>query len=180
MWGKMACLVGAHDWSEWEVRDPDRPSEQVRACARCGLMKTNAAPAPNAWRKHLLPNSTSKVQASAVSDSNQHRVGSLGARGNSFDDTGAEAKAAATVPQHADAGSVTLRAVPRSRCKLTVAGRSAAGESHAAFSSARSCPPCRNAVITGPTSCALSSRTRCPPPLTVCSRADGISLAIVR
>ena len=52
--------------------------------------------------------------------------------------------------------------------------------SHAAFSSARSCPRCRNEVITGPTSCALSSRTRCPPPLTVCSRADGISLAIVR
>ena len=64
--------------------------------------------------------------------------------------------------------------------ELIAAGRSIAGESHAAFSSARSCPRCRNEVITGPTSCALSSRTRCPPPLTVCNRADGISLAIVR
>ena len=30
----------------------------------------------------------------------------------------------------------------------------------------RSCAPCRNAVMTGPTSCALSSRARCPPPFT--------------
>ena len=57
-----------------------------------------------------------------------------------------------------------------------VLSRTAVEGSHAAFSSIRLSPPCRNAVISGPTSCALSSRTRCPPPLTVCSRADGISL----
>ena len=35
MWGNMACLSGAHDWSDWEVRDPEQPGEQVRTCARC-------------------------------------------------------------------------------------------------------------------------------------------------
>jgi hypothetical protein len=33
LWGKVACLAGAHDWSDWEVRDPDRPGEQVRMSA---------------------------------------------------------------------------------------------------------------------------------------------------
>ena len=33
--GNMACLAGIHHWSDWEVRDPQRPSEQVRTCARC-------------------------------------------------------------------------------------------------------------------------------------------------
>ena len=42
---------GAHDWSDWQVQDPDRPSEQVRICARCSRMKTNAAQAPDAWKK---------------------------------------------------------------------------------------------------------------------------------
>src|SRR5262249_2887378 len=31
----MACLAGAHDWSDWEVRDPEQPWEQIRTCARC-------------------------------------------------------------------------------------------------------------------------------------------------
>jgi len=54
MWGKMACLVGVHDWSEWEVRDPDQPDDQVRTCARCGRMKSNAAPVPfKAWKMPL-------------------------------------------------------------------------------------------------------------------------------
>ena len=35
MWGNMACLVGIHHWSDWEVQDPQRPSEQVRTCAHC-------------------------------------------------------------------------------------------------------------------------------------------------
>jgi hypothetical protein len=35
MRGNMACLVGIHQWSYWEVQDPQRPSEQVRTCARC-------------------------------------------------------------------------------------------------------------------------------------------------
>jgi tRNA U38,U39,U40 pseudouridine synthase TruA len=40
MWGdhmrsNVVCLVGAHDWSGWEVLDPQRPAEQVRTCARC-------------------------------------------------------------------------------------------------------------------------------------------------
>ena len=44
LWRIAACVVGAHDWSDWEIRDPDRPSEPVRTCARCGRMKSNAAP----------------------------------------------------------------------------------------------------------------------------------------
>src|SRR6516162_10015874 len=35
MWNNMACLAGAHAWSDWEVRDPEQPWEQVRTCARC-------------------------------------------------------------------------------------------------------------------------------------------------
>ena len=35
MWGNMACLVGMHHWSGWEVQDPQRPSEQVRTCPHC-------------------------------------------------------------------------------------------------------------------------------------------------
>ena len=35
MLGKVDCLVGIHHWSDWEVQDPQRPSEQVRSCARC-------------------------------------------------------------------------------------------------------------------------------------------------
>ena len=35
MRGNMACLAGAHDWSDWEVSDPEQPGEQVRICARC-------------------------------------------------------------------------------------------------------------------------------------------------
>jgi hypothetical protein len=54
LWGAAACLAGAHAWSEWEVRDPDDPSEQVRTCARCGRMKSDAAPAPiKAWKMPL-------------------------------------------------------------------------------------------------------------------------------
>ena len=50
LWGNAACLV-RHDWSDWKVRDPDRPGEQVRICSRCGRMKTNAAPVPiKAWK----------------------------------------------------------------------------------------------------------------------------------
>ena len=51
LWGKAACLIGVHDWSDWEVPDPDRPSEQVKICARCSRTKTNAAPVPiKAWK----------------------------------------------------------------------------------------------------------------------------------
>jgi hypothetical protein len=54
LWGRVACLVGAHDWSDWEVRDPDHPDEQVRTCSRCGRMKSNAAPVPiKAWKMPL-------------------------------------------------------------------------------------------------------------------------------
>ena len=35
MRGNMACLVGIHHWSGWEVQDPQRPSGQIRTCARC-------------------------------------------------------------------------------------------------------------------------------------------------
>jgi hypothetical protein len=35
VWGKMACLGGAHHWSEWEIPDPQQPCEQARTCARC-------------------------------------------------------------------------------------------------------------------------------------------------
>ena len=35
-------------------------------------------------------------------------------------------------------------------------------------------------MINGPTWCALSSRTRCPPPRTMCSVAWGISVAMIR
>ena len=46
MRGNMACLVGIHHWSDWEVQDPQRPSEQVRTCARCPRTKNNAAVVP--------------------------------------------------------------------------------------------------------------------------------------
>jgi hypothetical protein len=52
--GMVACLVGAHDWTDWQVRDPDSPGEQVRTCVRCSRQKTNAAPAPiDAWKMPL-------------------------------------------------------------------------------------------------------------------------------
>ena len=52
LWGGVACFVGAHEWSDWEVQDPDHPGDQVRTCARCGIRKSsNAAPAPDAWKK---------------------------------------------------------------------------------------------------------------------------------
>lgn len=35
MWDNVACLVGAHDWSGWEVPDPQQPCDQARICARC-------------------------------------------------------------------------------------------------------------------------------------------------
>jgi hypothetical protein len=35
MWRHPVCLVAGHDWSGWKVRDPQRPSEQGRTCARC-------------------------------------------------------------------------------------------------------------------------------------------------
>ena len=41
MWGKVACHLGLHDWSEWKPLDPDEPSEQVRICSRCGHMESN-------------------------------------------------------------------------------------------------------------------------------------------
>jgi len=44
--GNMACLVGIHHWSDWEVQDPQRPSQQVRTCARCPRTKNNAAVVP--------------------------------------------------------------------------------------------------------------------------------------
>ena len=51
LWGNMACLVGAHDWSDWQVPDPDRPSEQVRICARCSRTKNNIAPPIKVWNR---------------------------------------------------------------------------------------------------------------------------------
>ena len=51
VWGNVACLVGAHDWSGWQVLDPDRPSEQVRICARCSRMKNNTAPPIKVWNR---------------------------------------------------------------------------------------------------------------------------------
>jgi hypothetical protein len=54
MWGKVACLLGLHEWSGWEVKDPDNPGDQVRTCARCGREKSNAAAAPiKAWKMPL-------------------------------------------------------------------------------------------------------------------------------
>jgi hypothetical protein len=54
MWGKVACLLGLHEWSDWEVKDPDNPGDQVRTCARCGREKSNAAAAPiKAWKMPL-------------------------------------------------------------------------------------------------------------------------------
>jgi hypothetical protein len=44
MWGKVACLLGLHDWSEWRPLDPEQPSEQVRTCSRCSRTKSNAPP----------------------------------------------------------------------------------------------------------------------------------------
>jgi hypothetical protein len=35
MLGAVACLVGAHDWSHWEVLDPVQPWKRVRTCGRC-------------------------------------------------------------------------------------------------------------------------------------------------
>ena len=46
MWGNMACLAGIHHWSDWKVQDPQRPSEQVRTCARCPRTKNNTAMVP--------------------------------------------------------------------------------------------------------------------------------------
>jgi hypothetical protein len=52
--GRLACLTGAHDWSDWQVLDPDRPGEQVRTCLRCSRQKTNAAAVPiKAWKMPL-------------------------------------------------------------------------------------------------------------------------------
>jgi len=54
MRSKVVCLVVGHDWSDWEVPDPDRPSEQIKICARCSRTKTNAPPAPlEAWKMPL-------------------------------------------------------------------------------------------------------------------------------
>ncbi len=41
MWGKVACHLGLHHWSEWRPLDPDQPSKQVRICIRCSCMKSN-------------------------------------------------------------------------------------------------------------------------------------------
>jgi hypothetical protein len=46
MCGNMACLAGIHHWSDWEVQDPQRPSEQVRTCVHCPRTKNNAAVVP--------------------------------------------------------------------------------------------------------------------------------------
>ena len=42
----MACLVGVHEWSDLNVQDLQRASEQVRTCARCPRTKNNAAVVP--------------------------------------------------------------------------------------------------------------------------------------
>jgi hypothetical protein len=51
LWGNVACLVGAHDWSDWQVLDPENPSDQVRICARCSRMKSNTAPPIKVWNR---------------------------------------------------------------------------------------------------------------------------------
>jgi hypothetical protein len=54
LWGDMACFVGVHHWSDWQVPDPENPSEQVRTCSRCSRTETNAPPVPiKAWKMPL-------------------------------------------------------------------------------------------------------------------------------
>ena len=46
---RLICLVVGHQWSGWQVPDPDNPGEQIRVCARCSSTKTNAAAVPFPW-----------------------------------------------------------------------------------------------------------------------------------
>jgi hypothetical protein len=50
MWGKVACLLGMHDWSEWRPVDPENPRRQIRSCARCPREKFNDASVPIRWQ----------------------------------------------------------------------------------------------------------------------------------
>jgi len=49
MWGKVACLLGVHHWSEWKPVDPEDPSKQIRNCTRCGREKFNNGPVAFRW-----------------------------------------------------------------------------------------------------------------------------------